>query len=131
MFAGRDEPVVEILREFVISSPRGEATILYDKGQTTSPEAALLNATAAHALDYDDVAIDGHPSVVLVLAVLAEGERLRSSGAEMIAAYVRRLRNLGRIDLARRRQASRQRLASERRFRRRGGRRRGRKACQA
>jgi aconitate decarboxylase len=88
MFAGRDEPVVGILREFVVSSPRGEATILYDKGQTTSPEAALLNATAAHALDYDDVAIDGHPSVVLVPAVLAEGERLRSSGAELIAAYV-------------------------------------------
>lgn len=88
MFAGRDEPVVGILREFVVSSPGGEATILYDKGQTTSPQAALLNAAAAHALDFDDTAIDGHPSVVLVPAVLAEGERLRSSGAELIAAYV-------------------------------------------
>jgi aconitate decarboxylase len=88
MFAGRDEPVVGILREFVASSPGGEATILHDKGRTTAPEAALLNAAAAHALDYDDTAIDGHPSVVLVPAVLAEGERLRSSGAELIAAYV-------------------------------------------
>ena len=88
MFAGRDEPVVGILREFVVSSPGGEATILHDKGQTTSPQAALLNAAAAHALDFDDTAIDGHPSVVLVPAVLAEGERLRSSGAELIAAYV-------------------------------------------
>ena len=33
-------------------------------------------------------AIDGHPSVVLVPAVLAEGERLGASGEEMIAAYV-------------------------------------------
>ena len=88
MFAGRDEPVVGILREFVASSPGGEATILHDKGRTTAPEAALLNAAAAHALDYDDTAIDGHPSVVLVPAVLAEAERLRSSGAELIAAYV-------------------------------------------
>ena len=88
MFAGRDEPVVGILREFVFSSPGGEARILYDKGQTTSTEAALVNAAAAHALDYDDTAIDGHPSVVLVPAVLAEGERLRASGAELIAAYV-------------------------------------------
>jgi aconitate decarboxylase len=88
MFAGRDEPVVGILREFVVSSPAGEATILHDKGKANSPEAALLNAAAAHALDYDDVAIDGHPSVVLVPAALAEGERLRASGAELIAAYV-------------------------------------------
>jgi len=88
MFAGRDEPVVGILRELLFSSPAGESTILYDKGKTTSPDAALLNAAAAHALDFDDTAIDGHPSVVLVPAVLAEGERLRSSGAELIAAYV-------------------------------------------
>ncbi len=88
MFAGRDEPVVGILREFVLSSPGGEARILHDKGQTTSTEAALVNAAAAHALDYDDTGIDGHPSAVLVPAVLAEGERLRSSGAELIAAYV-------------------------------------------
>ena len=88
MFAGRDEPVVRVLRESLLFPVNGEAKILFDKGQTTTPEAALINATAGHALDYDDVAIDGHPSVVLVPAVLAEGERLRCSGAELIAAYV-------------------------------------------
>lgn len=88
MFAGREEPVVGVLRESLSFPVSGESRILFDKGQTTSPEAALINATAGHALDYDDVAIDGHPSVVLVPAVLAEGERLRSSGAELIAAYV-------------------------------------------
>jgi 2-methylcitrate dehydratase PrpD len=88
MFAGREEPVVGVLREALFFPVSDESRILFDKGQTTSPEAALLNAAAAHALDYDDVAIDGHPSVVLVPAVLAEGERLRSSGAELITAYV-------------------------------------------
>ena len=88
MFAGRDEPVVRVLRESLLFPVNGEAKILFDKGQTTTPEAALINATAGHALDYDDVAIDGHPSVVLVPAVLAEGERLRCSGAELIPAYV-------------------------------------------
>jgi 2-methylcitrate dehydratase PrpD len=88
MFAGRDEPVVKVLQESLLFPASGEARILFDKGRTSSPEAALLNATAGHALDYDDVAIDGHPSVVLVPAVLAEGERLRSSGAELITAYV-------------------------------------------
>ena len=88
MFAGREEPVVRVLRETFSFPAVGEARILFDKGQTTSPEAALLNATAGHALDYDDVAIDGHPSVVLVPAILAEGERLGASGTELIAAYV-------------------------------------------
>jgi 2-methylcitrate dehydratase PrpD len=55
---------------------------------TSSPDAALLNGTAAHALDYDDVGINGHPSVVLVPALLAEGERLGAAGAELAAAYV-------------------------------------------
>lgn len=88
MFAGRDEPVVRVLRDTLSFPVSGESTILFDKGQTTSPEAALINTAAGHALDYDDVAIDGHPSVVLVPAILAEGERLRASGRELIAAYV-------------------------------------------
>lgn len=87
MFAGRNESVVGVLRSLGFQSG-DEAQILFDQGRTTSQDAALLNATAAHALDYDDVGIDGHPSVVLVPAVLAEGERLGASGEEMIAAYV-------------------------------------------
>jgi 2-methylcitrate dehydratase PrpD len=88
MFAGRDEPVVELLHSEKLFPEQDEAHVLFDRGSASSPEAALLNAAAAHALDYDDVAIDGHPSVVLVPAVLAEGERLRAGGAELIAAYV-------------------------------------------
>src|SRR5262249_1144893 len=58
-------------------------------GETsTAPEAAWINGTAAHALDYDDVAVRGHPSTVLVPAILAEGETLGISGDEMITAYV-------------------------------------------
>jgi 2-methylcitrate dehydratase PrpD len=88
MFAGRDEPVVKLLLNEKLFSEKKEARILFDRGFSSSPDAALLNATAGHALDYDDVAIDGHPSVVLVPALLAEGERLRASGRELIAAYV-------------------------------------------
>ncbi|TMJ22258.1 MAG: MmgE/PrpD family protein, partial [Alphaproteobacteria bacterium] len=50
--------------------------------------AALVNGVAAHVLDYDDVTLDGHPSAVLVPAILAQGEVLGSSGSEMLAAYV-------------------------------------------
>src|SRR5690349_13455277 len=44
--------------------------------------------TAAHALDYDDVGLRGHPSTVLVPAILAEAETLGSTGADMVVAYV-------------------------------------------
>jgi 2-methylcitrate dehydratase PrpD len=88
MFAGREEPVVKVVRENLIWGSQQESRLLFTDQKSNSPEAALLNATAGHALDYDDVAIDGHPSVVLVPAILAEGERLDSSGADLIAAYV-------------------------------------------
>ncbi len=89
MFAGRDEPVVAIAREvFRTAGAQGEARVLFDRGRAPAADAALVNATAAHALDYDDTALDGHPSVVLVPAVLAEGERLGARGTDLIAAYV-------------------------------------------
>lgn len=88
MFAGRDEQVVKLLRSSLSFSSARESKVLFDRGETSSPDAALINGTAGHALDYDDVAIDGHPSVVLVPAILAEGERLGSSGVELATAYV-------------------------------------------
>jgi 2-methylcitrate dehydratase PrpD len=47
-----------------------------------------VNGVAAHALDYDDVGMDGHPSAALTPAILAEGWSLGVSGKEAIAAYV-------------------------------------------
>ena len=50
-------------------------------------DAALLNGLAAHVLDYDDVAQAGHPSVVLVPAILAEAQRTGASGRESLRSY--------------------------------------------
>jgi aconitate decarboxylase len=47
-----------------------------------------VNGAAGHALDFDDVALGGHPSTVLVPAVMAEGERLDVSGEEALRAYL-------------------------------------------
>ena len=51
-------------------------------------QAALINGTAAHALDYDDVAdsIKGHPSAVLVPTVLAVAEEVDASGVAALEA---------------------------------------------
>lgn len=87
MFAGREEEPTRLLRE-VLQPAAGPAT-LHFSGQTAgAPEAAWINGVAAHALDYDDVALRGHPSTVLVPAILAEAETLDVSGRDMVVAYV-------------------------------------------
>jgi len=90
MIAGRNEAVVGIVRRFVAvrRSTAREARVLLGADSAAAADAALINATAAHALDYDDVALGGHPSTVLVPAVLAEGEHLGASGADALRAYL-------------------------------------------
>ncbi len=89
MLAGIDEKVARIVREQLGTRGRsGEASLYLGSERASAPEAALANAVAGHALDYDDVALAGHPSVVLVPAVLAEAEAVGASGREAVAAYV-------------------------------------------
>ncbi len=88
LFAGRDEAVVGHALSLTTPGSQGEAPLLVDRGWASAADAALVNATAAHALDYDDTGLDGHPSVVLAPAVLAEAQRVRASWADAIAAYV-------------------------------------------
>jgi 2-methylcitrate dehydratase PrpD len=52
--------------------------------------AALVNGAASHALDFDDVnlSMTGHPSVVLLSALLALAEERGSSGRDVLTAFV-------------------------------------------
>ncbi len=87
MMVGRKEDSVRIMTE-VLAPVDGAATLTFGDRKITAPEAAWINGTAAHALDYDDVTLRGHPSTVLVPAILAEAETLGSSGSDMIVAYL-------------------------------------------
>jgi 2-methylcitrate dehydratase PrpD len=87
MIAGSVEEPVAILLE-TLAPPPGDVSLFLNGRRVAAPEAAWINGTAAHALDYDDVALRGHPSTVLVPAILAEGESLGSSGAQLATAYV-------------------------------------------
>jgi 2-methylcitrate dehydratase PrpD len=86
MIAGSPEPAVQILKKTLATGGPGEAALYFSSERGPAPEAAWINGTAAHALDYDDVALRGHPSTVLVPAVLAEGEALDASGPDMLRA---------------------------------------------
>lgn len=65
-----------------------EATILGNPRRTTSWLAAFVNGTLGHTLDFDDTSTMGHPSVVLVPAMLAAGETRRRTGRQMLEAYI-------------------------------------------
>jgi 2-methylcitrate dehydratase PrpD len=88
MIAGSHDPAPQLLRQ-ALKPADGEASLYFSGEKAPAPEAAWINGTAGHALDYDDVAsLRGHPSTVLVPAILAEGEALGASGRDMLAAYV-------------------------------------------
>jgi 2-methylcitrate dehydratase PrpD len=87
--AGSTEPAARIVRDGLSTKgPRGEATLLNDPNRAAAPDAALVNGVACHVLDYDDVALYGHTSAVLVPAILAEGEALGATGQDAVCAYV-------------------------------------------
>lgn len=89
MFAGCDEPVVKIvLKHFENRNESQDAPVPIAGVFKPATVAACINATAGHALDYDDVAMAGHPSTVLVPAILAESHRLGRSGYDALVAYV-------------------------------------------
>ena len=87
LFAGRMDSAPRILLD-ALAPGSGTASVLFTSRRAAPTDAALINGAAAHALDYDDVAMRGHPSCVIVPAILAEGESSAASGEQLIAAYV-------------------------------------------
>ncbi len=91
MLAGSTEECSRIAAQFVRDQAgAGDAVVVGQRLRAPASEAALVNGTSAHALDFDDVnmSMRGHPSVPLVPAVLALGEKLGATGREVVDAFV-------------------------------------------
>src|SRR5580698_1783335 len=89
LIAGSRDPEVALVdRELGHAGGSALASLIPSGIRRSVETAALVNGVAAHILDYDDVSLDGHPSAVLVPAILAQGEVSGSSGAEMLTAYI-------------------------------------------
>ena len=56
--------------------------------RTSALNAALVNGTMGHALDYDDFGGFGHPTVAIFPALLALGESIGATGRDLMEAYV-------------------------------------------
>jgi 2-methylcitrate dehydratase PrpD len=68
----------------------GPALLFGSQRRVDVYNAALINGTASHALDFDDCSntMGGHPSAPIVPALWALAEERGASGAALLAAYV-------------------------------------------
>lgn len=89
LLAGLNEPVTHVLRRLARQEQGApESRLCLGCERAAAPQAALVNAVAAHALDWDDYAYSNHPSAVLVPVILALADAVGASGGRMAAAYV-------------------------------------------
>ena len=87
--AGMDEPLARILLEEVEEQGGHPQALMFRTGRKASlSQAALINGTAGHALDYDDVnsGCNGHPTAPVAPAVLALAEHDGLSGRDVVRA---------------------------------------------
>ena len=99
--AGVGEPVSQATTGYVtkLSGPP-QASVFGAGVKVSIPNSALANGSIAHALDYDDCGVKiGHPSVMVLPAVLSLGEYLRASGREILTAYILGLEIEGKLAL--------------------------------
>lgn len=87
--AAWQEPPVQILLAEVREEGATPRATLLDGTRVSAVQAALVNGTASHVLDFDDAHLQSrvHPSVPLWPAILAQAERGGHSGMEALAAF--------------------------------------------
>ena len=89
--AGAHEECAQIIgRTATIGISGGECLVFGTNRRVGPLDAALINGTAAHALDDDDCSntLGGHPSAPVVPALFALAELHKSSGKQFLTAYV-------------------------------------------
>ncbi len=89
--AGSAEPAVTLLRKVLGEESTAANSVVFGSQQRTgSLDAALINGTAAHALDFDDVsdAMGGHPSAPVLAALLALADCINAEGKQVLNAFV-------------------------------------------
>jgi len=91
ILAGSDEPCARIAgRVASIGGANGPCVVFGTTHRAGPMDAASINGTAAHALDYDDCSdtLGGHPSAPILPALFALAEARGANGQNFIAAYI-------------------------------------------
>src|ERR1041385_661263 len=101
--AGADDPLATILLdELAEAGGAAQASIIGRKAKLPALSAALVNGAIGHALDYDDVnlAMPGHPSVAILPGLIALAQQRKSTGRDVVAAFVAGYETACRIGMA-------------------------------
>ena len=87
--AGAQEPSARAVQQ-VLTAEGGSpaAQVIGTPYRLSARQAALAGGIAAHALDYDDMSIGGHPSAAVLPAVFALAEELDKGGPAVIQAML-------------------------------------------
>lgn len=87
---GLEEPAVLMTKALDEDIGRGKSTLLPQGGRATTRTAALINGTASHIIEFDDIYRDGlfHPGAPIISAALAVAEMTNSSGVDLLRAVI-------------------------------------------
>ncbi|SED89949.1 2-methylcitrate dehydratase PrpD [Beijerinckia sp. 28-YEA-48] len=88
--SGSADPSIESLVDRLLPDGSGVCSIIGHSVGASLEQAVLINATAGHVLDYDDVhmALPGHLSAVIWPAIIAVAQHRCISPEKLISAYV-------------------------------------------
>ncbi|MBI5592953.1 MAG: MmgE/PrpD family protein [Deltaproteobacteria bacterium] len=90
-FAGKEDPLVKKLIKYADMMGGNKQSTLLGYGMRKSAcQAALINGSASHVLDYDDTLEHflGHPSVTIFPSILALSEWMGKSGTDFLLSYL-------------------------------------------
>jgi 2-methylcitrate dehydratase PrpD len=100
LFAGSGEKIAAVVKEYVQRlGCKPESTLVTQGVRTSPPYAAFGNGTIAHVLDFDDYEwpSQAHPSVTVLPAALALGEKTQATGKTCLEAYLVGLEVISKI----------------------------------
>jgi 2-methylcitrate dehydratase PrpD len=101
-FGAIDLPWCRIIRARALADGGSQDSTVYGGGKVAARNAALANATIAHAIELDDTHIPSlsHMSAVVFPAALAVAEARGAGGREFLTAYILGCEAMGRIGRA-------------------------------
>jgi 2-methylcitrate dehydratase PrpD len=96
------EPDRAVLRVVAGMGGTPQASVIGDEAKVPSANAALINGSLAHALDFDDTHLPSvlHPSASVVPAALAVAEEVGATGEQLAAAIAAGVEITNRLGMA-------------------------------
>jgi len=99
-FAGVDEEAPRIAETILTGGKSGGPSLIWGSSRRAGVlDAAEINGTAVHALDYDDCSysLAGHPSVAILPGLLALAESVNANGRDVLISFVTGFETLAHV----------------------------------